>query len=299
LHFRQGLESLAIDKTKMDFVCLSCAGYEKITLSVHNISFFLAITIMDEQLCELLKIALQNPKGSSESDQAAEALSLAIAQLEELKKYLNQIYLPYYEEALEKYTQPDIRKNIYRFPEIYRLNIEDINCQNSNDNQLFRKKLINWVMNILKCDCIDLYRHDNSKQKKTRKIKKFKHETISIDQLEENNIPNLHKIEHDLEQKKQKELEENEHKKKRKKIGEKLKNIIENDPDNKLNSCHPQNNQNCHCQILAQLLLLNNPPMKVKEIAKRLNVPQTTVYDRWKNSCKPLLKQIAKELGYE
>ena len=141
---------------------------------------------LNQQLCESLKIALQdedvlqNTEVSSKinsdqkkkptPEQAAEALALIIDQLPEPKKYLSkgkyEINLDYYEEALKKYTQPDIKKNIHKFQETYQLNIEKINCENYNDSQFIRTKFINWATMILKCDYQDIYYKYNPKPPK-------------------------------------------------------------------------------------------------------------------------------------
>lgn len=265
---------------------------------MRNVSF-ITKTIMDKQLCELLKIALQNPEGSPERDQAAEALALMIDQLSEPKNYINKNLLPYYEEALKKKTQPDVRKNIHQFFKKYKLNIEDINCQNSDDNQLIRRQFINWVMMILKPDCIDTYyKYNPKKNQKTRKpptrvismaqpIKTNKNnEEVAIAQ----DIIKCPKLS-GLEQLLQDELQY---------FAKKLKKYIEEDKDDRLKSCYPRNNNQCNCQTLAiKLYGLQDPPIKTKEIAKMLDVPEPTVFDRWREYCIPLFKKIARELGYE
>jgi hypothetical protein len=315
LHFRQGLESLAIDKTKMDFVCLSSAGYEKITLSVHNISFFLTKTMMDEQLCELLKTALQNPKGSSESDRAAEALALIIDQLPEPKRYLEKNYLPYYGEALERYTQPDVKKNIHKFPGKYGLNIEDINCQNYDDNRLIRKKFINWVMTVLKSDCIDIYRKYNPKKNKkdnegenllTSPKPQENRQPISTDQssAKDTKEKNASTVENKITDR---DIWGNEKLSGIKKLlqdelqyfAQKLKKYIETDPENRLKNCHVENQQKCNCQILVQLRFLKESSLTLREIHEQLEIPLTTISSHLKRKCIPLLQKIAKELGYE
>jgi hypothetical protein len=230
----------------------------------------------DRQLCELLKLALQtkdvlqNNEESSRLDsdrkkqptpeQAAEALALAIDQLPEPKRYLNKAQynfnLRYYEEALKKYTQPDLEKNIHKFSEKYQLNLEKIDCENSNDSQFIRKKIINWVTMILKCDYRDIYYKYNPKPQKdnrddklkSKKIKKNKSpiQEISIyKQTGENftiedtiSYPSLGGLKLILE----KEL---------KQIASQLKDLIEEDPENRFKNCHPKDRQDCNCQTLA------------------------------------------------
>ena len=267
------------------------------------VMFFLTKTIMDK-LCELLKIALQNPEGSPEREQTIENLSLAIEtlpeiQFSEIDRYIGRHFLEYYDRAIKKVPQNVIR-NIHNFPQIYKLNIEAINCQQSHDSQLVRKKFLNYVILIIKRRCIDFYRKEHPKKDNNSKI-------VSIHQPIGNNpqgialgdtitdrsnsregyIEKLSGIEKEL----QEELQY---------FAKKLKKYIEEDEGNKLKNCHPRNNKQCNCQILAiKLYGLQEPPIKTKEIARMLNVPQPTVFDRWREYCIPLLKQIVKELGYE
>lgn len=313
----------------MDFACLSSIGYGKITLSVRNVSFFLTKTIMDErlnqQLCESLKIALQNEdvlqntEGSSRStprqatpEEAAEALALMIDQLPEPKRYLRkgkyELNLLYYEEAFKKYTQPDIKKNIHKFQERYQLNIEKIDCKKSNDSQFIREKFINWVMMILKCDYLDIYykynpkpQKDNKndrddKKLKSQKIKSKKSPTqeISIHQeigenfTREDTLPcrSLSGLELILE----KEL---------KQIARQLKDLIEEDPENRFKNFYPKDRQDCNCQTLVKLKYLKEPPLNTREIKEQLGIPKTTIDSHLERKCIPLLQEIAKELGYE
>ena len=77
-----------------------------------------------------------------------------------------------------------------------------------------------------------------------------------------------------------------------------LENYIEQDPDNRLKRCHPRNYPNCHCQFLAQRLLLKNPPDRLACISRELGINDRTLRSHWKNRCLPLLQTITQELGY-
>jgi DNA-directed RNA polymerase specialized sigma subunit len=250
---------------------------------------------LDQQLCELLKIALQNTEGSSKinSDKkkqptpegAAEALALAIDQLAEPKRYLDKSYLRYYEEALKNYTQPDVKKNIYKFTEKYQLNMEEIDCKNSDNCQFIRKKFINWIMTIVKADCIDIKRST-----------RFNSSTQSIsinEQIGENftiedtiATPTISGLDWILQQ----EL---------KQIARKLKDQIEEDTENRFRNCHIKNRQDGNCQTLIQLRYLKEPPLTLKETSEKLKIKQPTISNHIDKKCKDLLKKIAKELGYE
>ncbi|MCP2730184.1 hypothetical protein [Limnofasciculus baicalensis] len=82
-------------------------------------------------------------------------------------------------------------------------------------------------------------------------------------------------------------------------IGIKLKQYIEQDPERRLQSCHPRPYPNCNCQILSQRLLLKYPPDKMVDIARDLEVNYNTLNWHWKNRGIPLLQEIAKNLGYQ
>lgn len=323
----------------MDFVCSSSAGYEKIALLMRNVSFFLTKTIMNErlnqQLCESLKMALQNEdvlqntEGSSRPtprqatpEEAAEVLALAIDQLPEIKIYLSKgkynINERYYEEALRKYTIPDITKNIHKFPEKYQLNIANIDCKNPNNCQLIRTKFINWAKMILDCDYLDIYYKynpkppkDNKNGKDEEKLKpkkpnqKSKPPTTEIsinEQIGENStiediiadgsnskegyLPKLTGLNLLL----QDELQY---------FARQLKYQIETDPENRFRNCHIKNRQDGNCQTLIQLRYLKEPPLTLKETSEKLKIKLPTISNHIDKKCKDLLRKIAKELGYE
>jgi hypothetical protein len=99
----------------------------------------------DASLCQLIRDALRSPE-------QAEALAIVIDQLPKIKNYLGKGWLPYYNQALPT-TERDVQRNISRFPQMYRLDMEVINCKNPSEAALVSECFIKWVVMILKRDC--------------------------------------------------------------------------------------------------------------------------------------------------
>lgn len=235
----------------------------------------------DASLCQLIREALHSPE-------KAEALGFAIDHLPEVKRRLNQGWLPYYDEALP-ITERDVKRNINRFPQRYSLNLETVNCQNPSEAAKVRECFINWVMMILKTDCKDVKRGRKSKTVSTSETiggnEDLTIEDTIADDLTLTGISRL--------------LQKERHS-----LAGKIRRYIEEDPEMKLRNCHPRNNANLDCQLLSRKLLFEEPPLNPRQVAKELTtpektIPEQTVYDRWRNYCLPLLRRIARELGYE
>jgi hypothetical protein len=236
----------------------------------------------DASLCQLIREALHDPE-------KAEALALAIDQLPEIKRYLDKGWLPYYDEALPM-TERDVKRNINRFPQMYPLNLETANCQNPSEAANVRKHFVRWVMMILKRDCYDVKRR---RDKQPRIVSMS--ETIGGEDGSKNEIDipdiTISGIKLLLQQE-------------RLFLARQMRSYIEEDPEMRLRNCHPRNNANLDCQLLSQKLLLEEPPLNPRQVARELTtpektIPEQTVYDRWRNYCLPLLRTIARELGYE
>ncbi len=237
----------------------------------------------DASLCQLIREALHSPE-------KAETLALAIDQLPEVKRYLGQGWMPYYDEALPV-TERDVKRNINRFPPMYRLNLKTINCQNPSEAANVRASFIKWVMMILKRDCYDVKRQRDRRPPPVSMSDRIGgDEGLIIGDTIADDLT-LSGIKLILE-------------KERRSLTRQMKRYIEEDPDMKLRNCHPRNNSNLDCQLLSQKLLLEEPPLNPRQLAKELTtpekpVPEQTVYTRWQKFCLPLLRKIAIELGYE
>ena len=97
----------------------------------------------------------------------------------------------------------------------------------------------------------------------------------------------------------QAEIEREQQQKKNVRIGVRLQNYIDRDPEGKLRGCHPKAHPRCHCQMLSQRLLLKHPPDRLTQIAKELQINYHTLNWHWHNKALPLLRSIAMEFGYK
>lgn len=82
-------------------------------------------------------------------------------------------------------------------------------------------------------------------------------------------------------------------------IGLALERYIEQDPEGKLQNCHPKAHPECNCQLMSQRILLKSPPDKLSALSTELNIKYQTLNAHWKRNCLPRLQEIAKELGYQ
>ncbi|MDJ0728346.1 MAG: hypothetical protein QNJ38_24905 [Prochloraceae cyanobacterium] len=227
---------------------------------------------MQDLICCLLKAALLGKE--SERASAKESLCLLIDQIPEIKTYIDEGLQIYLDEALKK-TELYVSKNLHKFPERYKLNIEELDCQKISDTLQIKKCFIRWTRMILKADCIDERR------------KKFRQVSLDSSLTKGDRVtqlyqvipaPTLSGIEEILQQE-------------RKNIAIKVRNYIDIDPEGILRNCHPRSQKRCNCQILMQMNLLQEPPVSPKEIALKLGTPLPTVYERL-GKCKKLLREI-------
>lgn len=232
----------------------------------------------DASLCQLIREALHSP-------QKAETLALTIDQLPEVKRYLGQGWMPYYDEALPV-TERDVKRNINKFPQKYPVNLGTINCQNPSEVAKVRKCFINWVMMILKRDCQDVSKRVNraiivSMNNPIGKDGSTIEETIDSSQtLNPNDTPLLDALDTIIAEE---ELLEN----------QKELALMETLLEEKLSNCYPAGYPQANCYELAQRRLLRIPPQKWKDLAEDLQgIPYGTVTSHWDRKCKPLLAEI-------
>ncbi len=231
---------------------------------------------MHDLICCLLKEALLG----KESDRASakESLCLLIDQMPEIKAYIDEGLKIYIDEALKK-TESHVRKNLHKFPQRYKLNLEDLDCQRQSDALQIKKCFIRWTRMILKADCID------ERRKKFRQVSLDSSVVKGAEVTELYEVipaPTLNGIEGLLQQE-------------RKNIAIKVRNYIDTDPEGILRNCHPRSQERCNCQILMQMNLLQDPTVSPKEIALQLGTPLPTVYERL-GKCKKLLREIVAQI---
>ena len=184
----------------------------------------------DASLCQLIREALHDPK-------KAEALAFAIDQLPEVKRYLGQGWMPYYDEALPM-TERDVKRNINKFSPMYRLNLEAVNYQNSSEAANVRASFIKWVMMILKRDCQDVKRRRDKQRAPVSTSETIGGEdSLTIEETLADDLT-LSGIKLILERE-------------RRSLARQMKCYIEEDPEMRLRNCHPRNNSNLDCQLLS------------------------------------------------
>lgn len=227
-------------------------------------------------LCKLIREALCDPE-------QAEVLGLSIDQISEIKQYIGEGWLPYYDQALPV-TSRDIQRNINRFPQLYRLNLKTTDCHNPAEAAEVRKYFIKWAVMILKRDCQDIKRSRPPRNYSMEEpIGSGERSLTRADIIPDLRLSGIEALIVD-------EL---------KCIGRQMREYIQKDPDSQLRTCHVRDRPDVNCQILLQLRFLSEPRLTLDDIAKRLQSPLQTIKSRLERSCLPLIKHIALELGYE
>lgn len=157
-----------------------------------------------------------------------------------------------------------------------------------------QQSLVNWINGYLKWRIVDLYGKDNQNVTSLdRPIRNSDGDEITLlDLLPDSTLTNLSL---DLLDIKILQLQEGE----RQRLGQRVKQAIIQDTQGTLSACHPRKYPNCHCQLLAQRLLLQEPPGKIADIARELDINNQTLYSHWKHKCLPLLEDIGRNCGYE
>ncbi|MBD2438797.1 hypothetical protein [Nostoc sp. FACHB-110] len=223
---------------------------------------------MDEQLKKLIDEVCCYRDPSPERQKALNKLLMVIQQLPGIFKSSHQDYL----EALNQ-TWEWVSRKICTFE------ARSLSYQNS---------LINWINGYLKWRIKDLYTPDSRY-------------TISLDTPIQNDEGDettlkdrLPTMTLDLLEIKIAQIQEMEHRR----LGNLIRQYIEQDEDGKLTASHPRKRPECHCQLLAMQLLLQEPPHKIADIARELNINNQTLYSHWKSHCLPILKEIAMNFGY-
>jgi len=229
---------------------------------------------VDEQLKKLITEVCCYPDPSPERQKALNKLLMVIQQLPGIYQSGHQDYL----EALNQTWEWVSRKV----------------CEFEVRSPSFQQSLVIWINGYLKWRIKDLYRPDSNY-------------TISLDRLTRNDqgdettllniLPDRQSqtISLDLLDIKIAQIQEVE----RQCFGKRIWQYIEQDEEGKLIASHPRKNPECHCHLLAMRLLLQQPPHKIADIARELNISNQTLYSHWKKNCLPLLREIGTNFGYE
>ncbi|MBD2678802.1 MULTISPECIES: helix-turn-helix domain-containing protein [Nostoc] len=237
---------------------------------------------MDEQLKKLIDEVCCYPDPSPERQKALNRLLIVIQQLPGIYKSGHQDYL----EALNL-TWEWVSRKICAFEARSRSDSKGVSPS-------LQQSLVIWINGYLKWRIKDLYIPDSNY-------------TISLDRLTRNdegdqtsllNIlpdPQSPTITLDLLDIKIAQIQENQ----RQSLGKRIRQYIEQDEEGKLTASCLRKNPECHCQLLTMRLLLENPPHKISDIARDLNISNQTLYSHWKKNCLPLLREIGINFGYE
>ena len=178
------------------------------------------------------------------------------------------------------------------YPEAYNKTLEWI-CKNidrfSPQAESIEKSLTIWINGYLKWRIRDLYVSDSS-YNPHRVYATDKIEDMGIDLIE--SIPDpqfsLSLLDTQIAEMQAKQEE---------RLGNAIADYIKQDRNKNLINTHPRKHPQCNCQCLAIKLLLQQPPQKISEIARELEVNNQTLYSHWKQKCLPLLQEIGKHMS--
>jgi len=228
---------------------------------------------MHSSLAELISEICQYPLTSPKRRKAFNRLIAAIARLPGLAKSSHPDYLDAFNQTLTwvnreichqfDWTQPDVERRSVQWLNSYLYwRIKDLHAKNSN-HPVSLDAPVTEDKTITLADLLS----DSSGDRPTRD---------GLDAY----IQNI----------------EREH---RQNLALKLEQYIETDPENQLKQCHPKAYPQCNAQEIARRVLLKHPPEKFTAIAREFGINYQTLKSHWERNCRPLLQDIARQLGYQ
>lgn len=223
-------------------------------------------------LISLIQEVCHNPVETRQRRKAMNKLLLELQYLPGLYKSAHPDYL----DALNK-TWLWVIKNI---------------CQQFKiDDHLVEKRLTRWINSTLYWRIKDLSKLEKEPTISINKPVGNEEMSTLLELLADNGItpPERNDLDFLIEENEQKEKQE---------LSDKIEQYINDDPENLLVNCHPKNYPDVNCKILSQRLLLKEPPDKMSNIAKELNINHQTLNSHFKRNCLKHLQNIAKQLGY-
>ena len=277
-----------------------------------------------EQLRELLQLLEKSPEGSLEKQELQDKSLRLILQLlknpeetsnEQHERLKNELFkllpkLP----GFRKRRDPNIldadfdglvQEAYLGFFKTFPRLLHQLDLENTADDEL-RKRIVKWFNRIIQNKVCDYYR-----QLKRQPI------PVSLDASnisEEGKEFNLGGVADDTTQIGIEQLIEQEQAKKMKDIGRKVRQYIEEDPTGELQSSYPnekidKNRPNtsdnsrprpdANCHVLAQRLLLKDPPDDLSAIAREFKISRPTLDSQWKRKGQEHVKKMATNFGYE
>ncbi|HAG80103.1 MAG TPA: hypothetical protein DCL61_02805 [Cyanobacteria bacterium UBA12227] len=228
---------------------------------------------MDERLRQLIEATCQQPDGSLKRRRAMHRLLIELQRLPGLFKSSHPDYLQALNQTLEWIGRYICRDFEHR-------------------SQSLQQSLVNWINGYLYWRIRDIHSLDASNPiSLDTLIGDSEYGTPLVDQLSETglNTPTLSGLDGHIERLQQQKIQ---------RLGLKMERYIQQDPEKKLQNCYPRTYPNCNCQLLSQKRYLKDPPDTFQEITQQLNMPLRQLTNHWYGRCKPLLQEIAKDLGY-
>jgi len=223
---------------------------------------------MEEQLKQLITEVRKYPNSSPQRQKALNKLLI-------LTQQLSGIYYsthPNYLEALNK-TFEWVCKSIDSFNEQHKSSIT--------------KSYVVWINGYLKWRIRDLYVSDNQYTPSLdRPISNSDDDSQTLGETIADPQFSLSLLDTKIEKLQAAKC---------KRQGEAIRQYIEQDLEGKLTNCHPKKYPQCHCKLLAMELLLKNPPAKLSQLARQLDIKYPTLRSHWKDKCLPLLQTIARK----
>jgi hypothetical protein len=224
---------------------------------------------VDEKLQNLINEVCRHPDPSPERQKALNRLLINIQQIPGIYKSSHQDYL----DALNR-TWEWFCKNI---------------CKFEARSPSLQQSVVTWINGYLKWRIKDLHLPDSNY-------------TISLDtpiggeeDQQRTRLELLPSLTLDLLEQKIAKIQE----KQNQTLSNRIRKYIEQDENGNLTAISPKKCPECHCQILAIRLILEQPPHKIADIAREFNISNQTLYSHWKNKCLPMLREIGINLGYE
>ncbi|MFN6460305.1 MAG: hypothetical protein RMZ41_000465 [Nostoc sp. DedVER02] len=242
---------------------------------------------MDEQLQKLIDEVCCYPDPSLERQKALNRLLMVIQKLPGIYKSGHQDYL----EALNQ-TWEWVSRKICSFEARSRNDSVRVASRREGVSPSLQQSLVIWINGYLRWRIKDLYILDINYTLSLDRLTRNDEgdETTLLNILPDPQSPN---ISLDLLDIKIAQIQEVE----RQRLGKRIWRYIEQDDEGKLTASHPRKNPECHCHLLAMRLLIQQPPHKIADIARELNISNQTLYSHWKKNCLPLLKEIGMNFG--
>ena len=228
---------------------------------------------MDKQLEKLIAAACSSPEGSQEWRKAMHRLLIELQRLPGIRKSSHPDYL----EALNQ-TWAWVSRKL---------------CREFAPRKELQSSLVKWINGYLYWRIYDLYSSETVNWVSLdRPIGNDERVTSLMDKLSATNLtpPTLDGLDGYIEQLQRQNTQ---------RLALKLEFYIHKDPQGKLRLCYPCAYQQCNCQLLSQRRYLQNPPTTFRELAQELNIPMAKLTNHWYDRCKPLLQEIALDLGYQ